>query len=427
MVDLTLRGQTEEAVRLMRAGRLHEAVDQCQRMLRSFPLYIGAYAILGQTSLKLDDVDAAQNLFQRVLGADPESDTAFAGLATIYEQWGQEDDALWHWERALELYPNSGEIRHNVLRLRQECTGKGASESGRPARIEMTRAALARAYLRGQIFFKATAELRDLLRSQPLRWDLWVALAESLWRDHQDDEAVQVCETILAELPDCLKANLILGQAWLNTSRQEAGRELLRKAQALEPENATAQSLFGARSPLPPRTPRVPLGHSDAAPLDLPYLLVDDEAPSEPRVIEGRPTQATSLPWTPRLAAPDVAAIEEEAGTPMQTRAGGWSPMGQESEDLLSLIDVRLRYLQEHPEDHFARLELARHYRDGGKIDHAAVQYRHLIQNDFTTLSRVIHDLERLNRLYPGTPALIAALKLANERDSRSSPRAHRV
>ncbi|MHB1294261.1 MAG: tetratricopeptide repeat protein [Anaerolineae bacterium] len=423
MVDLTLRGQTEEAVRLMRAGRLQEAMEQCRRMLRSFPLYINAYAILGQAYLKLDDVDAAQSLFRRVLGADPENDTAYAGLGAIYERWGQEDDALWCWERALELYPNSREIRQNVLRLRKECGGTAVE--GASARIGLTRAALARAYLRGQVYFKATAELRDLVRSQPLRWDLWVALAESLWRDHQDADAARVCETILAELPDCLKPLLILGQSWLDGSRHEEGLDLLRKAQALEPENSTAQSLFGARSPLPPRSPRVPLGLSDAAPLDLPYPLADDETQAEPVVIEGRAGQTSTLPWAPRITAGGAVEGATQAGPPQVAEA--WVAAVESCEDLISLIDVRLRYLQEHPEDHFARLELARQYRDGGKIDHAAVQYRYLIENDFTTLSRVIHDLERLNRLYPRTPALVETLKLAHEHDSRRSPREHRA
>lgn len=269
MADLTLRGQYEEALRLTHAGEPREAIVVCRRILQTFPKHIGTYSVLGQASLALGDYEEAADLFRRVLSADPEHAPSHASLATIYERQGTYEEAIWSLERAFELSPADPQLRG---RLRQLYIRAGLPA----ARIKMTRAALARAYLRGQLYHKAIRELRELVVAEPLRLDLRVALAEALWQEGHYEEAVAVCQGILAELPHCLKANLILGQIWLNTEQDERARTLLQTAQSLDPDNIVAQSLFGARSALPPRTARLPLREEEAPEVSLPYL-VDDE------------------------------------------------------------------------------------------------------------------------------------------------------
>lgn len=301
MADLTLRGQSEEALARLRAGRPREALAIARRILQTFNKHVGTYGIVAQAYLALGEHELAAAFFRRVLSVDPEHVLSYISMAAIHEARGSKEEAMWHLERAYELAPSNAEVRQKLNHLYIE-------RSILPtARAKMTRAALARTYLRGQLYGAAIKELRELARADPMRFDLRVALAEALWRDGRVEDAAVVCQGILHELPNCLKANLILGQLWLNTDQDESARIFLQRAQTLDPDNVAAQALFGARSPLPPRTARLPFRVEDAPPVELPYL-VDDEGLVESVVIEG---QANMLPDTPQ----DEDASRQETAT----------------------------------------------------------------------------------------------------------------
>jgi tetratricopeptide (TPR) repeat protein len=459
MADLTLRGQCEEALRLLRAHDLARAAAVCRRILQTFPKHVETYSILGEVCLQMGNHEEAARLYQRVLSADPEHALAYASLAAIYEERGLLDEAVWHLARALELSPGNQEIRRELRRLR---VAQGAPEG---ERVGMTRAALARTYLRGQLYPKAVGELRELVVAEPQRSDLRVALAEALWRDGQTTEAEQRCQLLLDELPNCLKANLILGQIWLSSQRDEEGRALLQRAQVLDPDNAAAQALFGARSPLPLRVARLPLRDDDAPPVQLPYLMESDEGVVESVVIEGQaatpastealvpvpaalgeeppaPVEATvplpaelgeAMPTVEEALAPVEAAAAAAAVSPMETAPlpllpveaappalaetppGGEEPPEKVGEEGLSLLALQRRYVQEHPEDSETRLDLARWLRDIGETEQALEHYAHLVEHDAALLPDVQRDLAWMARLYPDHAPLAALLARARE------------
>jgi len=456
MADLTLRGQCEEAKRLARTGDPHEAISICRRIITTFPKHVTAYGILAHILLQLGEHDQALHLFQRVLSADPEDPQAFAGIAAIFEERGLFDEAVWYLERALEIAPGDRDARAKLRALLAE-RGRGAPE-GAP----LTRAALARAWMRGQIHSRAADELAELVAEEPQRYDLRTALVEALWRDRQYALAATEAQTLLSELPNCLKANLVLGQVWLGGERDEEARALLRRAQALDPDNAAAQTLFGYRSPLPPRVSRLPGRDDSIPPLDLPYSLEDDEPLGDEDVIEGRaiamvpgaPDGDTSpealwdqlrsaLAWRGSVtSAPTLQAMaSEEDGEPAGDTPAEPTPESRPPEEVgveapaeappeaeplpqdgLSLLDVRRRYVEEHPEDYVARLDLARRYRDVGNIAAALEQYNRLAMEDYSTLHAVVDDLDRLNRIYLRTPAIETLLARARLRDSLKPP-----
>jgi tetratricopeptide (TPR) repeat protein len=439
MADLTLRGQHQEAQTLVNAGRAREAAAICDRILQSFPRHIPTYSTLGQAYLGMGDHEEAANLFRRVLSADPEHALAYASLGAIYLERGLVEEAIWQMERALELSPRNGEIRRELRDL------YGRLGSARLGRIKMTRAALARSYLRGQLFSKAIGELRELVGQAPHRYDLRVALAEALWLDRSREECAVVCQGVLGDLPNCLKANLLLGQIWLNTGRDEQGRALLQRSQVLDPDNTLAQAIFGEHSPLPPRISRLPFQAEDAPPLDLPYLLEDDSSeasesipkvrvidaerppakPSEPidltglirferdeLVAEVPADQASSadetIPWTESSAGadPSRAATSDfhhrrmpEAVAPEPVEADG-----EEAQD---------------PDDYRVRLGLARHFRDEGILDAALRHYGRLIDRHPEADAEVAADLELLRVLYPANRSVAALLLRVRRRLSR--------
>ena len=66
---------------------------------------------------------------------------------------------------------------------------------------------------------------------------------------------------MLDRQPYCLKANLILGEIWTSSGREE-GQVYLRRAEALDPESRMASQLFGDASPIPARqVPIAPLAY----------------------------------------------------------------------------------------------------------------------------------------------------------------------
>jgi tetratricopeptide (TPR) repeat protein len=411
MVDLTLRGQFEQARQEATEGDLSVALATCRRILETFPRHIQSYAVLGQVCLQVGERQMAADLFRRVLGANPEHALAYASLGAIYEERGLLEEATWQYQRAFELSPRNTAIREALQRLYAEHSLQAAQ------RVTMTRGGLARTYMRGHLWAKAIGELRQILDQEPHRLELRVALAESLWHDGNLSDAEAVCRGILEELPNCLKANLILGQLWLNTERDAEAREMLQRAQTLDPENATAQSLFGSRSPLPPKMVRLPLRDEDVKPLDLPYLYEDDQGIARGLTIDGEarvtPTDRPKpLPLTEPVApAPPRDAAPAPAILPASPPEGRQTVLARQRE-----------YLELHPDNRQARLTLARLYRDIGDMSHALEQYAHLM-GDAENLDDLVTELRSLNTLRPGHMGLLGLLVIAQEKaDRRRQP-----
>jgi len=422
MVDLSLRGQYDEAARLLRLSRPADARDVCLRILEAFPRHVATYALLGHAYARLGRREEAANLFARVLAADPESCSAHTGLAAICERRGDTERALWHYQVACDVAPGDPDSRAGYLRVR------GLVDGHVPHSVRLSRAGLARAYGRGRLYDLAVREYGELLSLDPERFDLRVGLAEMLWRAHRTDEAAAVCQDLLTRLPNCLKAGLILGQVWLGTDRDAFARTLLGHAQTLDPDNAVAQDLFGEQSPLPPRSARLPFREQDVPPLDLDYLLDADDlaepapdvtvsaAPRRPRKV--RPEAAEpSLPHEPAESA-GVDAMQAEA---VDAEAASAEPDRQERApwETMTLVDVQRQYVAEHPDDARARLDLAQRLRDDGRLYEALEQYRWLVTCDVLLLPQVMDDLEFLNRMYPRTPQLHELLSEARFRESR--------
>ncbi|MGD9099584.1 MAG: hypothetical protein PVF45_03825, partial [Anaerolineae bacterium] len=244
MSEITLREYCEDIDKLIEQGSLDAAISHCQHILRTYPKYLPAYRLMGTAALEKDDQEAAIDLFGRALSMDPEDLDARIGLSVVNEQNANVEQAVWHMERAFELAPDNQTIIGELRRLYRQRDGV------EPTQVSLTRGALARLYARGDLYTQAINEFRRLLEGAPDRVDLQTALAETLWRAEQRIDAVETSLLILEKLPYCLKANLILGEIWCSSGREEEGDTHLKRAQAIDPPNQTAWTLFGERSPL---------------------------------------------------------------------------------------------------------------------------------------------------------------------------------
>jgi tetratricopeptide (TPR) repeat protein len=320
MARISLQEYGEQIERTIEEGRYVQAVAHGKHILEQFPKHVATYRMLGKAMLEADRDNFATDMFRRVLSADPEDLVSWVGLSEIANRQGQLDAAIWYLERAFELAPEN-------LAVAEELRGLyGRRDGVEPARVQLTRGALARLYLRGDLLSRAIREFQALLEEQPERADLSVALAEALWRNEQRLESVEVCQQVLDVLPYCLKANLILGEIWTTSGRDE-GKMYLQRARALDPENRTAEALFGALSPFPAAEAQIePLAYQPIAEEERPAWMEELAAVSveEPSPVEREAAlvdvaaaieaQIEIPPWLEEVA-------EEEAPAPVHEPA----------------------------------------------------------------------------------------------------------
>ncbi len=274
-VQVTLAAYAEQNRALIHNGRSNEAIAIGKHILHYYPKHVDSYRQLGEAYLEQGALDDAKDMFRRVLSADPENVIAYVGLASIFEQQHLIDEAVWHLERAYELAPGNFEISKELDRL--------LSETGKPhQRLKLTAAGLARLYTQEGLSAQAIQELRLLSTSAPARLDIRLALAEALWHAGRIREAADLAQALLTPLPYCLKANLLLGTAWKESSLAESDA-YLNRAQELDPTNQVAARLLGSRSPLALAQISVPRYVEGAAP---PPAISPTPIPIEPPLRE---------------------------------------------------------------------------------------------------------------------------------------------
>jgi len=242
MASMSLQAAYDQARQWLESNDLDQAIGLAQHILDHYPDNLEAYRILGEAYLANRQLDRAQESFERVLRSDPENIPAHVGLGITSERQGQIDRAVAEFEQALEIKPDMAELRSQLLRLYTE--GWGSEH----AQLRLSRAGLARLYAKGHMLPQAISEFRQVIADQPGRFDTMVALAETLWRDGQEDDAITLCRDILAQRPESLKANLLLGYL-LMTSGDPAGERYWQAAERMDPYHGVARALFETLPP----------------------------------------------------------------------------------------------------------------------------------------------------------------------------------
>jgi tetratricopeptide (TPR) repeat protein/uncharacterized protein YjiS (DUF1127 family) len=246
---MSLQAAFDQARQWLESNDLSRAIGLAQYILEHYPENLDAYRILGEAYLANRQLDRAQDAFERVLRADPENIPAHVGLGITFERQGRLDRAIPEFEQALEIKPDMPELRSQLLRLYTEAWG---SEH---AHLRLSRAGLARLYAKGHMLPQAINEFRQVVADQPDRFDAQVAMAEALWRDGQEDAAIDLCRSILAKRPESLKANLILGYLEMAGGQPE-GERAWESARKMDPYQVVARAVFDT---LPPESNDEPM------------------------------------------------------------------------------------------------------------------------------------------------------------------------
>jgi tetratricopeptide (TPR) repeat protein len=86
-----------------RVGRFQDAADVCRKGLERHPSYLSARVTLGRALLELNDLDAAQQELEHVLGLAPENLAAIRGLAEIHRRRGDAPETAESYRAAIVL------------------------------------------------------------------------------------------------------------------------------------------------------------------------------------------------------------------------------------------------------------------------------------------------------------------------------------
>lgn len=228
MATITLYEYFPKIDELIDERRFEEAIAHCRHILKHYPRHVDTYRAFAKVLLEQGDFNGAVDLLHRVLSADPNDFIAHVGLSMAYQEETETlPQSIWHLERALELKPYNVALQEELAELYARI------DTAVPERIAPSQGALARLYLESEMYPAAIDELRLALEKNGDRIDLKVLLAETLWRANQRVEVVALCLEILDMLPNCIQANAILAETWLQTGRTAEAQVYLKRLQAL--------------------------------------------------------------------------------------------------------------------------------------------------------------------------------------------------
>ncbi|HVU69400.1 MAG TPA: tetratricopeptide repeat protein [Ktedonobacteraceae bacterium] len=279
MTQTTLREYLRTTEDAISSGRIEEAMANCQNILTYFPEALEAQRLLGEVYLAQGQMEEAQQTFEWILTNDPENVIVYCDRALISERTSDIDTALDCYQQAYELSRGNANIRQEFNQL---STRAGQQE------FMFSRAGLARLYMRGDLLTQAIQEWDAVLAISPDRLDARLGLMETYWRDGNYTKAEQIGTQLLGEVPTCLKALLFMAHI-ASIANIGRARDLLIRAQALDPELTMAQELFADLAASQPNDPFLELLKKE------PILLED-----------GRPVTArnASAPQQPAQPAP---------------------------------------------------------------------------------------------------------------------------
>jgi hypothetical protein len=229
MENIPLRAYNLEIGQLIDNNRSQDALDHCQRILKQYPQCLDTFRLMGKAYLELRQYDKAEEVFNKVLSFMPDDFTGNLGMSLLREKQTNLEGTIWHMERAYEAQPSNTAVQNELRRLYKQRDGVDSP------RIRLTRGALVRMYLRGDLIPQALNEIQSILHDDPSRMDIKVLQAVANLKAGKSDEAFQVCREILNDLPYCYEANRILFENPSSLSNVEEAQAIQQRLRELDP------------------------------------------------------------------------------------------------------------------------------------------------------------------------------------------------
>ena len=94
VTDVPVSTLIEQIQAHVRYDRPAQALALCTYILYYYPKHLETYSLMAQALAGKGDQDSALDIYRRVLSADPENPSAYAGLARIFEKRRDLEEAV---------------------------------------------------------------------------------------------------------------------------------------------------------------------------------------------------------------------------------------------------------------------------------------------------------------------------------------------
>ncbi|HUI06154.1 MAG TPA: tetratricopeptide repeat protein [Verrucomicrobiae bacterium] len=236
---------------LQQAGRLQEAIDQCQQALRIMPDMSEAHYTLGVALTELGRPQDAIEHYEQALRIKPDYAEAHNNLGIALAKLGRVPEAIEHYEQALRIRPNDPVVLCN---LGVALTGAGRTQEAithleqalriRPddadAHYNIAAALLQEGKPQGAI-----EHYEQALRIRPGFVEAHYNLAVTLIRLGRVQEAIGHYEQVVRVNPNFAEAHNNLGIALAQVGRTQEAIQQWEQALRIKPDYAEAHSNLG--------------------------------------------------------------------------------------------------------------------------------------------------------------------------------------
>jgi tetratricopeptide (TPR) repeat protein len=229
-------------------GVYHDLVSLYTATLVKNPGCWMAHYNLGIALNDRGKTDEAMAHYQRAIELRPSYAEAHYNLGRLLAQKGQLDDAVTHYEKALEINPADAEAQNNLgvtlFGIGRVDDAIAHYQGALKIRTDYAEAScnLANALLSKGDLDGAIAGYSACLALSPNQADVQYDLASALLRKGRTDEAIARYKKVLELRPDSADAYANLGSAFLAKGRVRDAIAAYRNALRISPENVPAQS-----------------------------------------------------------------------------------------------------------------------------------------------------------------------------------------
>ncbi len=251
----TAATNAEALIRAGMAMRLNKqlplARETLEKALRLEPRNAKAQYELGVVYLELDEPEKALGLFQSVLRLPDPPDDVYDGIAKIYRQQGQEQEAFTVIQNAATQKPKSPQLQYylgNAYR-RQQNNARAIEAYQRTINLDPNyadaRFNLGMIYLAKRQLQDAALQFEVVVQLRPDDFTTYRYLGRAYVEMKRTDEAIIALERAIQIKDDALEARLELGQIYLQRAESGAAQEQFEAILKYDSNNMRAREFLG--------------------------------------------------------------------------------------------------------------------------------------------------------------------------------------
>jgi len=210
-----------------------------------------AHNNLGVVLFQKGEVNQAMAHYQKALQINPNDPNAWNNIGNALLQEGKLDEAIPYFQKALQINPNYAEAHNNLgnALIQKGKVDEAIAQYQKALRFNLdvakTYCNLGKALLQKGEMDEAIAQYQKALQINPNFAEAHNSLGIVLFQDGEEDEAIAHFQKALQINPDFAQARNNLGNALLQENKVDEAIAQFQKALQINPDNADAQNNLG--------------------------------------------------------------------------------------------------------------------------------------------------------------------------------------